>query len=375
MPMSQRQRFLAILRGELPDKLPFLPRIELWHRAALSRGTLPDDCRNLSMDNLLRKLNLGIYGRQAEVVVRHYDGIQIVAQQVNDEIHTRYPTPFGTLRSVKKGDPVLAQAQATFITVEHPFKSPADYEALAYILDRVRFSPSYEGFLRQEAEIGPDGISRANVSPDPFFEIMNQWIGYEQMILELADNADSVMRLVEILARRFEAMQQIVLDSPALLVLTGANFTTSTTPPAMFREHFLPYYRDFNQRLIERGKWPMAHVDGEIGGASGGEGLMPLIAEAQFRIADAFTPPPVTSVSVRQAFQAWDRKIVLWGGIPSLMTSASVDDVTFEQFFTRLAGDVRPGRDPFIFGIGDTVAIDATFQRVAQMSELYHRLP
>ena len=47
--MTNKQRMMATIRGELPDVIPFAPRIDLWFGANKRRGTLPapyKDCEH-----------------------------------------------------------------------------------------------------------------------------------------------------------------------------------------------------------------------------------------------------------------------------------------------------------------------------------------
>ena len=39
--MTDRERMLRAARGERTDRLPFAPRLDLWHNANVRRGTLP----------------------------------------------------------------------------------------------------------------------------------------------------------------------------------------------------------------------------------------------------------------------------------------------------------------------------------------------
>ncbi len=39
--MTHRERILAAIRGETPDRLPWVPRLEFWYRARIRQGTLP----------------------------------------------------------------------------------------------------------------------------------------------------------------------------------------------------------------------------------------------------------------------------------------------------------------------------------------------
>ena len=60
--MNERERILAVIRGETPDRLPWVPRLEFWYRAKTRDGTLPPGLRDLSLAELARKLGVGCYG-------------------------------------------------------------------------------------------------------------------------------------------------------------------------------------------------------------------------------------------------------------------------------------------------------------------------
>jgi hypothetical protein len=49
MTWTHRQRMLTTIRGGMPDRIPFAPRLDLWFAANKRRGTLPAayrDCRH-----------------------------------------------------------------------------------------------------------------------------------------------------------------------------------------------------------------------------------------------------------------------------------------------------------------------------------------
>jgi hypothetical protein len=59
--MTHRERVLAAIRGEVPDRLPWVPRLEFWHRARLRQGTLPSELRSLSLTQIAERLDVGCY--------------------------------------------------------------------------------------------------------------------------------------------------------------------------------------------------------------------------------------------------------------------------------------------------------------------------
>ena len=362
--MTHRERFYAVLHGEQADRIPFIARIELWFASALASGRLPEKYRGMTMWEFMREMGFGLYGRAARVFSRRLAGVEIRQHQDGDVLQTEYHTPVGVVKKTERTLENLRDAGAQRYIVEHPFKTEADYEILVWIFENIAFEPVSGEWEAQEREIGGDGISRANASPCPVREIMLNWMGDERAIYEFHDHPGKMERLIETLTMSYRRMHEIVLNSPADIVLTGANFTTATTPPPLFRKHFLPYFVEFNSKLIERGKIPMAHTDGEL------RGLLPLIAESRFRIADAFTPAPMTSVTVREALDAWGDDVMVFGGIPSLMLSPTVSDAEFESYVIGLLHSIRRC-DRFVLGIGDTTPPEADFERILLMSRIY----
>lgn len=52
--MTHRQRILMAMRGEMPDVLPYVPRIDLWYNANSVDGTLPERHKGRTQDEISR---------------------------------------------------------------------------------------------------------------------------------------------------------------------------------------------------------------------------------------------------------------------------------------------------------------------------------
>ena len=59
--MTHRERVLAAIRGKIPDRLPWVPRLEFWHRARMRQGTLPLALRSLTLPEITEYLGVGCY--------------------------------------------------------------------------------------------------------------------------------------------------------------------------------------------------------------------------------------------------------------------------------------------------------------------------
>ena len=50
--MTHRQRLLTAVRGDVPDHIPYAPRIDLWYNANSLNGTLPQRHRDKTRDQI-----------------------------------------------------------------------------------------------------------------------------------------------------------------------------------------------------------------------------------------------------------------------------------------------------------------------------------
>ena len=51
---SHKQRILTALKGEMPDTLPYVPRIDLWYNANVAFDTLPQRHKGRTQDEISR---------------------------------------------------------------------------------------------------------------------------------------------------------------------------------------------------------------------------------------------------------------------------------------------------------------------------------
>lgn len=52
--VTHRTRVLAALRGEQVDRLPYVPRLDLWYLANSTRGTLPPQYAGRAQNDIAR---------------------------------------------------------------------------------------------------------------------------------------------------------------------------------------------------------------------------------------------------------------------------------------------------------------------------------
>ena len=66
---THKERILAAARGESVDRIPFVPRLDIWYNANKYAGTLPEAYEDSSMDDIARSQGWPLY----KVLPHDYD--------------------------------------------------------------------------------------------------------------------------------------------------------------------------------------------------------------------------------------------------------------------------------------------------------------
>jgi hypothetical protein len=119
---------------------------------------------------------------------------------------------------------------------------------------------------------------------------------------------------------------------------------------------------EFAERLHVQGRFLLTHTDGE------NRGLLEQYLSAGFDIADSVCPHPMTKLSLAEVRRAFDGRITIMGGIPSVaLLKESMDDRRFNVFLDDFFAQLDGG-DHLILGISDTTPPDAEFERLLQIA-------
>lgn len=361
--MTNRERLLAIMAGRSPDRIPWIPRMEIWYTAHKRQGTLPEKYKGWSLREIERDLGMGTPARDGRIFRTELHDVEVRTQERGNETLTEYITPLGKVSTLHQRSEVLERVGIGGLEVEHMIKGPEDYPVVEYIIQHTEIIPTYEEYKAYEEWIGEDGVPMVHIGHDPMFRILCGLIGYNSAFFELHDHPDLVAHLLEVLNEQSKEIQQITLDSPAKLILHGCHFDSQMTPPPLFRKYMVPYFQPFSERLRERGKVLACHADADT------SLLLDLIVEAGFDMAECFVTAPMVSVTLGQARAAFGRRVIIWGGLPSVMLSEPVSTDEFEEYMFNLFRTIAPG-DALILGVADNVMPEAKLERIERVSEM-----
>ena len=362
--MNTRERMLAVLNHQPPDRVPWVARLELWYTARLKTNTMPPRWAGTTLRQIEKALGLGTSAREGRVYQVRYEGVEVVTRQEGNRAITEYHSPLGVLRQVSVSSRELAEQGIQGLTREHLLKTPHDYRVWEWIVEHMSVIPTYTDYQAYDQMIGGDGLPLVQMAFSPFWDFLEVLVGFEQAYFHLSDQPDAVEHLLEVMTAVYrERLWPVVAASPAQLILTDGHLSSQLTPPRIFEKYLLPYHQELNSYLHENGKWTAMHADADT------SRILGLVEKAGWDMVECFITAPMVPVTLEQARQAWGNRMVIWGGIPSALLSPDTPEESFQAYVFKLFDSLAAG-DAFILGVADNVMPDSLIERVAWITQV-----
>lgn len=290
--MTNKERMWAVLNGETPDRVPFMPFSEL-----IPRGENERKMRERGMGFVVH--HSSVWEARPNVrVCYHTEGNRAV---------TTYMTPSGSFYTshVAYGHGISNDG-----SVQEGFmiKSEADYAPVIEFINDTIFGKDPEGYYKLEMDLGGDGVIHTWTGEPPYMDAQ-YYLGLEKWSYHQFDYPDKFEALIKALGDMQDRKLRVLAECPDNIVNLGnlaGNFG-----PAQFEEHMVPYFKKYNNLLHEAGKKTTLHAD-----APNNRNYVGLVKECGFDIIEAFTPPPVGNLSLKEAREAWGDGVTIWINFP-----------------------------------------------------------
>jgi hypothetical protein len=367
MSMTERELQLAALgvgTDEKPDRIPWMPRLEIWYTANYLAGTLPDEYAGMRLGEIQKSLGVGKTARTGHVFTTRTKGVEVHERRVGLETFYDYVTPVGTVSKLVKRTPELDEAGIYPLEVEHFIKKSEDFDTVMYMVENTEYFPAYEQFIDFDESVGDDGLPLIPVGDVPFHNYLEGYCGYEKGYLDLFDYPEKVERLLETMHQVLkEKMWPLAAKSPGTLFLHGAHFSSETTPANYFEQYMLPYMQEFADYMHSYDKKVAHHADNDTAS------IIDLLKQSRYDMHECFVTDPMVPISLAEGRKALGDDIVVFGGIPSVILEDTTSDEQFEHYLEEIFDAVNPG-DRFILGIADNMMPTSMLSRVKRIGEL-----
>ncbi len=360
--MTNKERMLLGLNGGQPDRIAWAPNFDWWLGVNTKMGTLPEELKDLSRNDIVRKVGGAIWARAGVIGSRDSEEIKTTKHTEGDKIYTVYETPVGTVSTMRQ---VASEwTQAVFLK-EHMVKRVEDLKVIRFMVENTTYYPTYESFAKADSDVGDDGIALYQGAPSvPMIQLMKTYIGWLDGLYMLYDYPKEMEDTADVLTRKAVAAYQLLADSPAQVISTGDNLDERTFSPPLFERYGLPFYRQMSEILHAKGKTFKSHACGWI------KHLLPMIKDSGLDAVEAFATSPMTDFTIKEAREILDGAVSIMSGIPSvIMLRMNMSDEDFREYVLRVLDDIQPG-DGFVLGMADNVPANADFERVGMISQI-----
>jgi hypothetical protein len=197
----------------------------------------------------------------------------------------------------------------------------------------------------------------------PFIQFAKTDAGYVNGFYLWTDQRAAVDRLIEVYVRRFLEGYRILAAGPADVIATGDNMDGVMISPDLFKTYAVPFYRAAVDLIHAGGKLFEGHWCGRT------QTLLPLVPGCGLDVVEAIVTAPMADVTLAGAIGMLRGRVVLQGGIPSVLACAEGGSrADFARYLRETVLPLR-GRRGFILGMADNVPPNADFSRIESVAE------
>jgi hypothetical protein len=350
---TPREQILSVLRTGTAEVVPWNIYAWLLPDTPFARSLLPRGLSLMGSQRIYREI---------------YSGLTIREESYQSDGQTWYhktiETPLGTLSEIS----TIEQNYFSRWIKKYFISSPSDFPIAEYIFRHTYAEPEYENWQCAEKAIGQQGFTVGEVMPIPIMTLIVAWMGIEGLVDGLYTCPDQFEALIDAAEKLYDRQIQLAAESPAEIIWFGDNVTAKIISPKLFERYCVPTYQRVMPVMQSSGKIPIAHYDGS------NRPLVKGLAKTGLPVIEAFTPPPMGDLSVAEAKQAWQDKVI-WVNVPGSLFLESTEWI--HAYILDLLVENAPGGRLVIgcteeFPLGE---FEKTFTAIGQAIAHYENRP
>ncbi len=351
--MSGRERILATIRHEEPDRVPIAPRVWAWLIAEHGSQDLTTHMRVFPDLDQMYPVEDGTLN-VLDAYPDHYElpGVKVEQRKVAEgdfiAVERTFHTPAGRLTDRTLIPPGGREFGVTPnpVRTEHLLKTPEDLVRLPYVLAPVNREYGFYRDLRRE--VGDRGLVSVVVRC-----ALDHNAGHaremEDLMVDYYDNRPFFNACLDLFHRRSLEQIKAALEGGAECIFGTWYFASLSAgwSPAIFAEVFVPLIREHVELTHKYGAIYDYYDDGRLAAS------MDMIAATGVDVLETCTPPPTGDFDLALAKRTIGKRTTLKGYIDLLHvvkdgTPASIDAAV------RAAMEIGKPGGGFIIGSSDS---------------------
>jgi len=365
--MTARETLLTVFAGKRLDNVPVSIRLDLWYKDAVLKNSLPQDLNGKTLQDIEGYLGFVQTARFRDFFRIQFEGAKVNRLSTDEYIREEIIVSGKKLTKISKFSNEMKATGMLPHVVKYPIETENDYRLLIDLFQNAGIIADQKSYNSFDLAIGDAGFPVLIIGRCPAHKIALEYVGYEKFFFHLYDMPELLNKFISALEGIYRRdLWPEISASSATAVLHGSHFSSDMTSPPIFDKYFKPYFSDFIKEMHADKKFVGFHADAEM------EALLSRILELGFNFSDCLATEPLVKTPLAKYYEAWNKKIVLWGGLPSIIFDPSFP---FDKFKEHVDKTINIGKKEgaLIIGASDNVMPGAEWKRLLYIAEAVKR--
>ena len=316
--MTSKERWIAALKLQPVDRLPFWPKLDAAYPRAQSAPF-----RSMSIDELHEWIGSDKHVWLPRILKRTGSHSSMEVHQENGTQRTVFTTGSLSTERVNQWD----EASQAWHPIVFPIKNLDDIGLMADWFRDSRAEPDEEGLAKARAiveQTGDDGITTNAIGESPLMIFVEWLAGIENAHYLLADYTAEVEELFDAIQKsNVQSVEMHVRHSPADLLYFIENTSTTLISPKQYRKYCYNHVQEYGRIIDDSDHFFALHMCGHL------KALLPDLATIHADAFEAFTSAPVGNTSLLDGRSVCPDKCLI-GGTNAIMWVRPADQIISE---------------------------------------------
>ncbi|MFA6290352.1 MAG: uroporphyrinogen decarboxylase family protein [Victivallales bacterium] len=300
--MTPRERWLAAIRMEPVDRLPFWPKLDDAYPMA-QEGRF----KNMDIESINEWIGSDNHVWIPPCLKEKHDTTSVEHSRNGNESRTVFKTAQGRMEAICHFD----ETSCSWHPVKFPVETPDDILLMTDIFEDISVDPDIpelEKAAGKVRSIGQNAVTNTCFGKSPLMSWVEDLAGVETGHYLLADQQENVEKL-------FAAMQKVLVEKgktvckchPADLIYLSENTSTTLISPDQYRAYCSRHVGECANIAKASGRYFVIHMCGHL------KGILPELSKLSARAFEAFTSPTLGNTTLLDGRLACPDKCLIGG--------------------------------------------------------------
>ena len=219
--MTSRERIIVVLRGNNPDRIPWIPLCSWTYFDSLpeyreaSNWRLPEALKR-RIDFYQNKIGADYmqWGTISCYRTKTSAKVEVKSTRKGNTTYAEYHTPVGVLTS----EQVYSEVAHTTYHTKDLLETAEDLKVYKYMIENRSYEPDYDGLEEQLNILGEEGVFFISAPPPPLKSFLLGTMRLKNAIYAINDYKFEFDNLVKVIDAKNQEIYRILAESPGVFI-------------------------------------------------------------------------------------------------------------------------------------------------------------